>query len=204
MVTGASETTQVARIVSFDPPEEPLISSIASALGLFWEEKTIQKVRSFLRDPESIENSILLSPNAHACWKKKLFALKPLSASDDGKTLQLQLFWLCPDGLDNLMLTTSVVPENAATAWFCIPPPTFRRDVECGYRKRADGNLPYVKLFHDQSGMPIPSGHVITLMTSDPDGLPLPMYETLELQWNLQRFIALATAAGYCDDRWEE
>jgi hypothetical protein len=42
---------------------------------------------------EEVYNLISLAPTVHAIWRRGLFAFKPISESDDKKTLMVQFLW---------------------------------------------------------------------------------------------------------------
>jgi hypothetical protein len=44
---------------------------------------------------------------------------------------------------------------------------------------------------------PIRSGETFTFTTKDPQNLPLPSLELLEMQWVLQRLVGMCGAAGW-------
>ncbi|KAE8444985.1 hypothetical protein EG329_013991 [Mollisiaceae sp. DMI_Dod_QoI] len=68
-------------------------------LRVFWPEKKITTWEAKLfpqgileKGQEEVYNLILLAPTVHALWGRGLFALKPISESDDKKTLIVQFF----------------------------------------------------------------------------------------------------------------
>jgi hypothetical protein len=77
----------------------PKNDSFWTNLISFWPEEIIdkwKKVVSTKQKTKVCKNLITLSPNAHAYWAKALFALKPLSVAANGKSIDVQLFWLRP------------------------------------------------------------------------------------------------------------
>jgi hypothetical protein len=53
------------------------------------------------------------------------------------------------------------------------------------------------------TGERIYSGHKVTVTTDDPDERPLPSWELLDMQWVLQRLLAISGAAEPQDD-WSD
>jgi hypothetical protein len=122
---------------------------------------------------EVCENLITLSPSAHAYWTKALFALKPLSVTADGKSMDVQLFWL-----------------RAYKRLQTIPLMT-RPELPDGLK----GSVGNVKLFNHLTDQKLCSGDIITLQTDDPENKPLPSKDLLEMQWLLHRLTALSGGA---------
>ena len=131
---------------------------------------------------ESCFNSISLRRDAHDLWNRGLFALKPLELSPNRKRLTVQFFWqvrgkhTTKDRIDLLTEPTSSegldeVEEDGA--WL-----EYRKDD--GFPRR-----------------PIRSGDQFTFTTEDPEKLPLPSVELLEMQWVLQRLVGMSGAAGW-------
>jgi hypothetical protein len=136
-----------------------------------WEAKLFPQGISE-KGQEEIYNLISLAPTVHAIWGRGLFALKPISESDDKKTLVVQLLWQeKQEGhFPKMDLTT-------------IPISTKSLEQTAG-----------VWLF-DKNGKKIQSGDCFELQTDDPIQKPLPSFELLELQWFLHRIQGMAGAA---------
>jgi hypothetical protein len=69
-------------------------------LRVFWSKEKVTAWESNLfpqgigeKGYEEVYNLISLAPTVHAIWGRGLFALKPISESDDKKTLTVQFFW---------------------------------------------------------------------------------------------------------------
>ncbi|KAJ9201897.1 hypothetical protein DTO164E3_3335 [Paecilomyces variotii] len=58
----------------------------------------------------------------------------------------------------------------------------------------------HAKLFDGLSETKLCSGDTFTLTTDDPQSKPLPSIELLQMQWTLQRLIAISGAAGVNDE----
>ena len=50
----------------------------------------------------------------------------------------------------------------------------------------------------------IRSGQVFSFKTTEPEGQPLPSWELLEMQWYLQRLVAMSGAAGWPSFDWDD
>jgi hypothetical protein len=155
-----------------------------SYLRIFWSEEKVTAWEAKLfpqgigeKGLEEVYNLISLAPTVHAIWGRGLFALKPISESDDKKTLIVQFFWQEKQKgpLPKMSLTTTPIStqglEQTAGVW----------------------------LF-DKNKKQIRSGDCFELQTDDPIQKPLPSFELLELQWALHRIQGMAGAA---DVDWE-
>ncbi|KIX05490.1 uncharacterized protein Z518_06362 [Rhinocladiella mackenziei CBS 650.93] len=157
------------------------------SLRLFWNRDRIDKwKRTIFQDPQNpytgvdrCFNLISLSADAHNMWNKGMFALKPLQLSSDRKTLTVQLFWQVPTKYEiDSWIDLLTEPKSSKDLHF----------VEGYFLPRIDDGSTH----HD-----IRSGEVFTFTTKDPENLPLPSVELLEMQWFLQRLVGMSGAAGW-------
>lgn len=123
-----------------------------------------------------LTNSLCLGPVPYKLWSKCRFALKPIEVSPDGKQLTVQFFW---------MSRSNYVPLNLQD-----PPeePDNTGISACG-----------TQLDNIAIGQRIQSGDIIIFTTTDPDKLPLPPIDLLDMQWALHRLNALSGAADATD-----
>lgn len=121
-----------------------------------------------------------LSPSAHRYYRKGYFALKPISLSDDKKCLTVKFFWLCKESR----------PSNVN---LCETPLLEGRDQGPGY----------ARLWNHETTNLIQSGDELPLETEDPENLPLPSWALLEMQWFLNRVVAISGAADIEDDYYD-
>jgi HNH endonuclease len=155
-------------------------------LTAFWSDDRIQEWHNVLfpnqNDPnkgvETCCNLMGLSPDAHTYWTKAYFALQPIELSDDKKRLDVKFHW---------MLRRSEYSHKVDV----LTPPSSLEDLDGG----SD-----IKLFHFPTDQRIRSGDMISLTTDDPVTRPLPHYGLLEMQWILQRVVAMSGAAEIYDD----
>jgi hypothetical protein len=143
---------------------------------------------------ETARNLITLSKDAHACWNKGAFALKPISVSDDNTTLTIQFFWQAKHqeiqptmSLLTTPLSTKDLDSNNGDRLTHNHKPQDRR-VESG----------------DTFYRAVKSGDIFELKTDDPEARPLPSFTLLEMQWFLQRVTGMAGAADIEEDMGEE
>ena len=126
---------------------------------------------------ESCFNLISLCPNAHNYWTRGLFALKPLELSSDRRKLDLQFFWQ-PQAKFKVDERVNLLTEPSSSRGLNFVD-------KCGLSY--DLNRP----------VPIRSGDTFTLTTDDPESRPLPSIDLLDMQWVLQRVVAMSGAAEW-------
>ncbi|KAH8594138.1 hypothetical protein B0O99DRAFT_595842 [Bisporella sp. PMI_857] len=159
-------------------------------LRMFWPEEkvTAWEVKLFPqgiheKGHEEVYNLISLAHQVHACWGRGLFALKPISESDDKKILKVQFFWQEKQqgSLPRMSFTTLPISTQ-------------------GLEQTTGAHGGHIWLF-DKNGKKIRSGDFFELRTDNPVQKPLPSFELLELQWFLQRIQGMA---GAVDVGWED
>ncbi|KAJ9260016.1 hypothetical protein DTO207G8_713 [Paecilomyces variotii] len=131
---------------------------------------------------EHCANLICLSPSAHRLWGKARFALKPFEPSEDKKKMDLQFFWMPTYQYAKIARLTT--------------PPSIPSDLR-------HGNL-NAKLWNGDQDKRILSGDIITITTEDPENHPLPSFELLQMQWVLNRVVAISGAADVTDDELDD
>jgi hypothetical protein len=145
-------------------------------LRAYWSEEKIDRWENAIfsdKGREVCSNLMTLAPSVHKYWERALFALRPLSMSEDRKSLRVQFFWL-KQCARTASLTASILPE--------LP-------------SNLDSPGENIKLYNCTLDSKIQSGEVIILQTDDPDNKPLPSQDLLEMQWVLHRLSALSGAA---------
>ncbi|KAM5436487.1 hypothetical protein MferCBS31731_005765 [Microsporum ferrugineum] len=122
---------------------------------------------------EVVENLICFAPTIHRWHSKGLFGLQPIHQSEDKKRLTVKFYWFPvrrrAENID--LLDTPSIPDDLAGI-----------------------NMDY-KAWNVRTEEKIVSGAEIVLETSDPENIPLPSWDLLDMQWNLQRLTALSGAA---------
>ena len=126
-------------------------------------------------------NLFCLNPEAQAMWEKGIFALKPLSLSEDQKELTIQFFWQ-PEyshshGRDIDLLTEATSSEGLTHVGnFAL-----YTDSMLGSNKAEKSKIERIE-----------SGQVFTLTTTDPEKRPLPSTNLLEMRWFLMRLVRMS------------
>ena len=160
------------------PEEEKNQQTLWSGLENFWTPEHMATWKEAIKKSEdSCANMITFIRKITYLWAKARFALKPSPPSDDRKQLDLQFLWLPAAKFSRKvpMVSRPVLPN----------------DLDAGPRN--------IKLFRDEQR--ICSGRVFDVTTSDPEKLPLPSVELMEMQWILNR---AAAVSGVVDLTWEE
>ncbi|OAX77409.1 hypothetical protein ACJ72_08293 [Emergomyces africanus] len=144
-------------------------------LRVFWSEERVAGWKKAIlpNGTETPENLMCLAPNLHRLHTNGRFALQPIKLSEDQTKLTLRFYWLPrPD----------------------LPARRSLRD-----RAHIDDNLTelprHLNIHNSITHRPVCSGDEIILETSDPINLPLPDIRLLDMQWVLQRLMALSGAA---------
>ncbi|KAI9371598.1 hypothetical protein BJX61DRAFT_543540 [Aspergillus egyptiacus] len=178
-----------------DVPEAAHIyaSSIGSQVGrtrykhfwdifrMFWSEKKIKSWEAGVLGNEGTEttlpNLLCMDPTVHALWGKARFAIKPLELSSDRKKLRVELHWL--PAMKYVQRQLGTAPSSLINT---ISAPGGTRLYDCPTDRR------------------IQTGDVLTFTTNDPENLPLPSVDLLDMQWVLNRLTALSGAADVSDE----
>ncbi|KAL4880747.1 hypothetical protein BJY04DRAFT_218904 [Aspergillus karnatakaensis] len=117
--------------------------------------------------------STLLTLSTHLAqlWSCARFALRPNELSLNGKSLNVQFFWLPDNAYSNEILLTTL--------------PQIPSDLETGPED--------MRLFDSKTGTEIYSRTCLkTVTTEDPESYPLPSVALLEMQWIFNRAVALS------------
>jgi len=161
----------------------------------FWPSNKIQSwQKEIFRDPhdpskqvDGCFNNICFSPTIHKMWESGAFALRPLEYNNDMTELEIEWYWQPTQdhGPDDIIPLAKIPPSS--------------RDLD--HIVRRDGNIG--ELIHKptpEEYARMKSGQKLVLRTSDPERLPLPSKELLEMQWHLNRIVSMSAAAEACDE----
>ncbi len=127
---------------------------------------------------------ITLFPYAHTLWGEPAFALKRIRVSDNMTEMELEFYWLVtPATLSTAQNEPALKLSDKPVIFH--PPNSSMEDM------------------FTLSGRRLLSGDKIILRTADPERMPLPSFDILELQWFLHQVSAMRAAAepkGYDKD----
>jgi hypothetical protein len=146
-----------------------LAAQILRAQATDWEELITAP-----NTTELCENMVCMSSVVRALWQMGRFALQPLNLSEDEPTMTVRFFWLPTLSTSDMLLTD---------------PSTYPSGLSASARG--------TKTWNCVTERKIRSGDIITLTTEDPENLPLPSLKLLEMQWILNRVLALSGAAEF-------
>lgn len=183
MLTRAPDPVQVAHLFPFSLRNESSLSRhdcIWKTLEFFWEKERVKAWHDavFEEGTEAVFNLLCFAPSVHAYHERALFALQPGELSEDGRCQIVKFHWLYPQQHGQLVDLTRA-PD--------IPQPS-----NVGPRQMKLSDMPTNRL--------LCSGDEIRLTTPDPDGLPLPNKNILDMQWTLQQVAALKGGGELSND----
>ena len=129
---------------------------------------------------------LTLTSTLHRFHSEGAFALRPVRMSDDKTQLELEFHWLARQQRDS---TAKVdLMEQPLSS-----------------RGRTDSQHGFLFCRFDNSTKPTPlvSGTKFTMTTDDPTSKPLPDPGLLEMQWHIQRILAMSGAAGWKEEDFD-
>lgn len=187
VLTRAGEPIEAAHIYPYSMGKQAADESTSlfwSALRNFWSEEEIRAWMREVTGPDGTEtcaNLITLCSHAHALWDKGRFAIQPLEVAEDGKSLTAKFFWFKHHEYQKRISIDEV--------------PDFPYDLRSGPMN--------TKLCDCDTEKMIISGHDIIFKTEDPVAYPLPSKKILEMQWILNRVLALSGAADLHEEDFD-
>ncbi|KIX05160.1 uncharacterized protein Z518_06032 [Rhinocladiella mackenziei CBS 650.93] len=178
-----------------DQPQAMRVApSFWNLLGIFWDEDRVNRWKKTIfpdsqnpnRGVDRCFNLICLNGDVRMKWTKGMFALKPLGLSSDQKQLTVQFFWQVL-GNYNIKSRVDLLTEPTSSKGL----DGFAGQFLC--RSEDDGSTPRLCF-----------GDILTLHTKDPEELPLPSVELLDMQWLLQRLVGMLGVAGWPILDWDD
>ncbi|KAL3456591.1 hypothetical protein BJX64DRAFT_38545 [Aspergillus heterothallicus] len=149
-------------------------------LSFYWSKDQIRGWESIVLGSsrtETLPNVLCLARTVHGLWGMGRFALKPISLSSDKTSLTVEFYWLRNYDYE------------------------FRRlDLPPCLQENVDSTSRGTRLVDCPTKICLESGDKLVFTTEDPETLPLPSMELLELQWILNRLVSLSGAADVPDD----
>ncbi|OJJ72154.1 hypothetical protein ASPBRDRAFT_55379 [Aspergillus brasiliensis CBS 101740] len=182
ILTGCSLPVEVAHIFprSLGKKGTEGVKDFWNALECFWTPQQLEAWKEQVLGPDGVEtcsNLMCMTNLAHELWEKAVFALKPLSLSEDKRHLEVQFYWLPMNKYRRTMSVTAV-------------PEPFPRNLS------STNDTYKTVLWNMDTDTRVCSGDILTFKTDDPVGHPLPSMELLNMQWILHRVLALSGAAN--------
>jgi len=172
-------------------------SSFWAILRSFWTDERVDEWYHtiFEEDAEKgldgCHNMLCLAAHMHSHWNDGIFALKPLPASITNedemqeRAMRIQFFWQPLYEHQRVSLSTKPLVSEGLLA---------TGGVTAGWYTFNDNG--------DQitAHATIRSGDIFRVTTSDPEKHPLPSRALLDMQWVLQRIVAMRGAADMLED----
>ena len=140
------------------------------------------------RGTETVANIISFCPTMHAYHTRGSFGLRPIQMSEDATKMELEFHWFHRarrqrrDRMDILDL-----PKSSRNLF---------KDDKDDVHPRYDPE----SITSDM----LTSGTRFTISTHDPSTHPLPHPRLLNIQWHLQRLLAISGAAGWMDEKRDD
>lgn len=163
-------------------------------LSFFWAPDRIEMWhRQIFRDRsdptkqfDSIRNMMCMSPTAHELWNRGAFVLKPIKVNANETEMEVEFFWQAASAstMDDVLPVTTV--------------PSTSRGLDGVYypdsRKQS-----LLTIYTEDGPKKVATGHRIIIRTPDPEKLPLPSMELLDMQFALSRIVNLSGAGKVAD-----
>jgi hypothetical protein len=131
---------------------------------------------------QRVDNLLSLNNFAHRRWAIGQFAFEPIPRNpEDENRKQSMIFHWLPTIKHSRKITAGTHPEHEEA-----PADSF-------------GSACTGKRLYRDDGQRIHSGERIDMTTNDPQRLPLPSYELLRVQWDMQRLLHLSAGAEPLD-----
>jgi hypothetical protein len=190
---GAAQACHIYPWCAFGAQSSNRVASFWSVLELFWPKDKVDAWRAKIfhnngtpYGTETVENMITFTATLHNFHTEGAFALRPLRITADKTQLELEFHWL-----------KRQVRDPRATVDLL--------ELPMSSRGLLGSELGQHLCFMD-NGVPtrLVSGKKFTMKTDDPVNKPLPDPGLLELQWHLQRIMAMSGAAGWKEDDFDD
>ncbi|PWY82479.1 hypothetical protein BO83DRAFT_454278 [Aspergillus eucalypticola CBS 122712] len=187
VVTGCRDLVEIAHILpnGLGREGDQALQQFWFPLHHFWSKERVMAWMKHAAGPEATEacsNLLCMTDIAHKLWKKARFALKPLSLSEDRRSLEVQFYWLPVYNYRSRIPATEI-------------PSRISRKLS---GTAVDGKE--TMLFNIATDKKLCSGDILTFTTKDPNSHPLPSMELLDMQWVLNQVLALSGATYATDE----
>ena len=159
-------------------------------LDFFFEADRLNRWRAeMFSDPsnqnvaiDGCHNLICLNALSHDLWVRGLFALRPVSLSNDRTELVVQFYWQ---------------PRASHGQFDAVG--LLKRPISSKDLIHVERNFISVINEGGTETTPIKSGDTFIFKTTNPDTHPLPSFQLLDMQWHLNRIVAMCGASEIYD-----
>ncbi|KAF2450490.1 hypothetical protein P171DRAFT_348345 [Karstenula rhodostoma CBS 690.94] len=186
---GAAQACYIYPWCAFGAQSSDRVANFWKVLEMFWPEDKVDAWRAKIfhkngmpYGTETVENMITFTATLHNFHTEGAFALRPIRITADKTQLELEFHWL------KRQVRDSKKPVDL------LDLPMSSRDLLTSEHGQC--------FCYMDNGAPtqLVSGQKFTMKTDDPVRMPLPDPGLLELQWHLQRIMAMSGAAGWKED----
>ncbi|PYI02617.1 hypothetical protein BO78DRAFT_453527 [Aspergillus sclerotiicarbonarius CBS 121057] len=182
LLTGFREPLEIGYICPFSFDQHKETDNLFwKTQHFFWSKERVNAWKQEVLGPNGTQvcsNSVCFVNLALSLWENARFALRPLALSEDRKRLTVEFHWLPAHAYRRSRLINTrpdAFPINLSS--YIV------------------GGKDAAMLFDIHTKSELRSGDKLTFLTSDPDGHPLPSMELLQMQWILNRVLALSGVA---------
>ncbi|KAL1607695.1 hypothetical protein SLS60_002630 [Paraconiothyrium brasiliense] len=189
----AAQACHIYPWCAFGAQSTDRVANFWGVLRLFWPKDKVDAWHAKIfhdngtpNGTETVENMITFTATLNNFHTEGAFALRPVRITADKTQLELEFHWL-----------KRQVRDSRATVDLSELPMSSRGLTDSGHGQY---------LCYLDNGVPtrIVSGKKFTMTTDDPVNKPLPDPGLLELQWHLQRILAMSGAAGWKEDDFDD
>lgn len=174
---------------------DPQAPNIWRFADVFWGKVRTERWRqAVFNDPTQPEkpvsdctNLICLRRDLRSAWSSGLFALRPVSVSDDETEMEIEFYWQPrPDHKLYDMVDLSKQPMS-------------NKNISS-----VDRLVVMVGERGEPSYHAIESGHRFKMTTDNPAERPLPSFDLLDMQWHFTRMVGLCAVGTFFDEDSED
>jgi len=190
---GAVDACHIYPWCAFGGKDQERVRGFWDILRMFWPRDKVDNWHAKLfrdnrvepRATETVENMLTFTSTLHRFHSEGAFALRPVRISDDKTQLELEFHWLARQERDSSAMVDLLEEPLSSRN---------RKDSGNGYQ---------FCRFDDANPTLLVSGTKFTMTTDDAINKPLPDPGLLELQWHLQRILAMSGAAGWKEEDFD-
>ncbi|KOC15639.1 hypothetical protein AFLA70_281g001350 [Aspergillus flavus AF70] len=178
-ITKMGEPVQVCHIYPFALGNEA--EKLWIILECFWAPETFDRWKKDIMGPDGTEvaqNLLCLSTIVHDLWGSARLAFEPVEMSEEKTSLTMRFWWL---------------PRRA-----------YSKEMDMCVATSLPSDPCNAKLWNCDTDQPIYSGQLVTMTTRDPEAMPFPSFDLLQMQWFLNLIAAMSGVVDVTDEELEE
>ncbi|KAE8371979.1 hypothetical protein BDV26DRAFT_298290 [Aspergillus bertholletiae] len=153
-----------------------------------WHDKIFTNPTDPSRQVDSVFNTMCISPDIHRMWSTGICAFRPLDYNSDKTTIEVEWHWQPARTVEDRVAVNTVPASSRNMEQVTTP----------------NGLLSELFLRYGDSVRFVKTGDKFTFSTTDPETMPLPSKELLEMAFILTRIVNLSGAVDPTDlVRWD-